>query len=61
MKIISIESSFFQFQRYSGDEIDLDDEATIVWFGKQSNATANILLVRMKDAVHENFEFLFRS
>ena len=45
MKTISIKTSFFQFQRYSDDEIELIDAATIVGFGKQSN---------MNDSVQDN-------
>ena len=54
MKNIPIKSSFFQFQRYSDDEIKLSDEATIVGFGEQSNTTLNLLMVRMNDSVQDN-------
>ena len=49
-----MKSSFFQFQRYSGDDFKLSDEATIVGFGKQSNTSSNPLKVRMNDSVQDN-------
>ena len=54
MKNIPIKSSFFQFQRYSDDEIELSDKATIVGFGEQNNTTPNLLMVRMNDSVQDN-------
>ena len=54
MKTFSIKSSFFQFQRYSEDEIELSDKATIVGFGNQSNTSTNPLMVRMNDFVQDN-------
>ena len=54
MKNIPIKSSFFQFQRYSDDEIKLSDKATIVGFGEQSNTTSKPLMVRMNDSVQDN-------
>jgi hypothetical protein len=54
MKNIPIKSSFFQFQRYSDDEIKLSDEATIVGFGEQSNTTPKRLMVRMNYSAQDN-------